>query len=158
MSMCVCVCHTAVLRDTWVSPLLMSFVTGNSPVTLRWCSQEVKTPCSFWVSLCTDPCCVSRFSEANSQRLWRGWASQGPYESNPCSYKSAWASPHPPVLHLEFSAPSLLAGCHVEWWDTQAESSSSLGLGLQPRLPQANSIIQRKLIVQKNLISWAIMN
>lgn len=91
----------------------MSFAAGNSLVTLRWCSEEVKTPCSSGVSLCTDPCWVSRFSEANPQCLWRGWASQGPYHSNPCSYEAARASPHPPVLHLEVSAPSLLADCRV---------------------------------------------
>lgn len=80
---------------------------------------------------CTSPCHVNRSSEANVLYLQRCWASQSPSESNPRSYTAVWASPRPPVLHLKFSAPSILADCHVEWWDRQAESSGRLGMGLQ---------------------------
>lgn len=142
--------------------LIISFVTGNSVVTLSWWSGKAKMPCYLCVSFAalycamwTDPqrliACIYRDAERPKV----------PLKAMPAATQlhSSWASPCLSVLHLKFSAPSLLADCHVEWWDTQAESSGSLGLGLQNEFLQANSTVLKQVIAHKKyLIYWAIMN
>lgn len=118
-----------------------------------------ETPCSSSVSLCTDPCCVSRLSEANSQRFWRGWASWGPCESNPCSYKSAWASPHLTLqsciwnsLHLLFWLTVTLSD-EIHKQKAQAGSVWTCNMGLLKQIPS----FREKWLSKKKPLSWAVM-